>query len=275
MNFNLRHFQIPSVAKRQQLVTNRSTRYYIFIFIYSPQIQEIHERFIAILHGFSSPSYQYDFVIIIVFIFMFIPAVPNRYFVSLFKFKILMLTFCTYRMHGFLDRVQATPEKTGGSNETPSRELLVREIRVSGRPIPEEIMDDLCSRFLLNIPATEKDDMIRLMFQVELAHWFYIDFHRVEDPSLPEMRLPQFSGILLLCLNRNKIIIIARIFAAYPFLLKGNDNVSTLITKWREYKKEVPTYGAIIMDQKLSHCLLVQGNSEKSTWGFPKGKVSR
>jgi len=156
------------------------------------------------------------------------------------------------RMERFLDRVQATPEKSE-SSETPSR-----EIKVSGRPIPESIMDDLCSRFLLNIPRTEKDDMIRLMFQVELAHWFYIDFHRVEDPSLPEMRLPQFS---------------ARIFAAYPFLLKGKDNVSNLITKWREYKKEVPTYGAIIMDQKLTHCLLVQGNSEKSTWGFPKGKV--
>ena len=88
-----------------------------------------------------------------------------------------------------MDRVQATPEKTGDTIEPPSR-----EIKVSGRPIPEEIMDDLCSRFLLNIPTTEKDDMIRLMFQVELAHWFYIDFHRVEDPSLPEMRLPQFSG---------------------------------------------------------------------------------
>ena len=41
----------------------------------------------------------------------------------------------------------------------------------------------------------EKDDLIRLMFQVELAHWFYIDFHRVENPSLPEMRLPQFTGL--------------------------------------------------------------------------------
>ena len=63
-------------------------------------------------------------------------------------------------------------------------------------------------------------------------------------------------------------------FNAYPFLLKGEDNVSSLITKWREYKKEVPTYGAIILDQNLTHCLLVQGSSEKSTWGFPKGKIN-
>jgi hypothetical protein len=91
-------------------------------------------------------------------------------------------------MDRFLDRAQATPEKSSAM-DTPER-----VIRISGRPIPEEIMDDLCSRFLLNIPSTEKEDMIRLMFQVELAHWFYIDFHRVQTPQLPEMRLPQFSG---------------------------------------------------------------------------------
>ena len=97
------------------------------------------------------------------------------------------------------------------------------------------------------------------MFQVELAHWFYIDFHRVQNTSLPEMKLPQFT---------------ARIFVAYPFLLKGDDNASQLITRWREYKRSVPTYGAIICNKKLTHCILVQGSSEKSTWGFPKGKIN-
>ena len=101
-------------------------------------------------------------------------------------------------------------------------------------------------------------NFVNLSLKVELAHWFYIDFHRVQDPSLPEMKLPQFT---------------ARIFAAYPFLLKGDDNASQLITKWRDYKRSVPTYGAIICNKKLTHCILVQGSSEKSTWGFPKGKV--
>ena len=95
-------------------------------------------------------------------------------------------------MERFLDRLQATPEKS--SSEVLTTDTPTREIKISGRPIPEEILDDLCSRFLLNIPATERDDMVRLMFQIELAHWFYIDFHRVEDPTLPEMKLPQFSG---------------------------------------------------------------------------------
>lgn len=157
----------------------------------------------------------------------------------------------------FLDRVHATPDrqpKGAIESEVPSR-----EIKISGKPIPEAVLDDLCARFLLNIPECERDNMIRLMFQVELAHWFYIDFHRVQNPSLPEMKLPQFT---------------ARIFVAYPFLLKGDDNASQLITRWREYKRSVPTYGAIICNKKLTHCILVQGSSEKSTWGFPKGKIN-
>ena len=108
---------------------------------------------------------------------------------------ILNLYFTILRMERFLDRLQATPEKS--SSEVLTTDTPTREIKISGRPIPEEILDDLCSRFLLNIPATERDDMVRLMFQIELAHWFYIDFHRVEDPTLPEMKLPQFSGMCL------------------------------------------------------------------------------
>ena len=38
--------------------------------------------------------------------------------------------------------------------------------------------------------------------------------------------------------------------------------------------RSVPTYGAILVNKKLTHCVLVQGSSEKSTWGFPKGKVN-
>lgn len=165
----------------------------------------------------------------------------------------------------FLDRVQATPDKKGPSyidqivKEPASSPCPERTIKISGKPIPQDVLDDLCARFLLNIPESEKDDMIRLMFQVELAHWFYIDFHRDKTPSLPEMRLPQFT---------------ARIFTAYPFLLKGEESASTIITKWRDYKRTVPTYGAIICNKKLTHCILVQGSSEKSTWGFPKGKIN-
>ena len=40
------------------------------------------------------------------------------------------------------------------------------------------------------------------------------------------------------------------------------------------YKKNVPTYGAILMNSDLDKVLLVQSYFAKSSWGFPKGKVN-
>ncbi|KHJ97440.1 Dcp2, box A domain protein, partial [Oesophagostomum dentatum] len=43
--------------------------------------------------------------------------------------------------------------------------------------IPHEVLQDLTFRFLANIPDEEKSDKVRMCFQVELAHWFYVDFY--------------------------------------------------------------------------------------------------
>ena len=46
---------------------------------------------------------------------------------------------------------------------------------VSQHSIPLEILDDLGSRFIINVPEEERKDLIRICFQIELAHWFYVD----------------------------------------------------------------------------------------------------
>ena len=46
--------------------------------------------------------------------------------------------------------------------------------------IPKDVLDDLCSRFLVNLPSNERDDNIRICFQIEQAHWFYIDYYVVD-----------------------------------------------------------------------------------------------
>lgn len=46
------------------------------------------------------------------------------------------------------------------------------------------------------------------------------------------------------------------------------------MTEWKEYKQSVPTYGAIILSEGMTHVLLVQSYWAKSSWGFPKGKVN-
>ena len=39
-------------------------------------------------------------------------------------------------------------------------------------------------RFIINIPAEEKTNLVRVCFQLELAHWFYIDFYVTGSPEL-------------------------------------------------------------------------------------------
>ena len=45
------------------------------------------------------------------------------------------------------------------------------------------MMAFFCSRFIVNVPEEERKDLVRLFFQIELAHWFYIDFYCSEENS--------------------------------------------------------------------------------------------
>ncbi|XP_057675942.1 m7GpppN-mRNA hydrolase [Corythoichthys intestinalis] len=125
--------------------------------------------------------------------------------------------------------------------------------------IPSGILDDLCSRFILHIPSEERDNAIRVCFQIELAHWFYLDFCIPTTPAAPHCGIRDFARA---------------VFQHCPFLLPHGEDVQKVLEKWKEYKMGVPTYGAIILDESLESVLLVQGYLAKSGWGFPKGKVN-
>ncbi|MGH0181589.1 UNVERIFIED_CONTAM: hypothetical protein FKN15_007188 [Acipenser sinensis] len=59
--------------------------------------------------------------------------------------------------------------------------------------IPSGLLDDLCSRFILHIPSEERDNAIRVCFQIELAHWFYLDFCMQNSPGLPQCGIRDFA----------------------------------------------------------------------------------
>uniref|UniRef100_A0A8C0CGH4 m7GpppN-mRNA hydrolase n=1 Tax=Balaenoptera musculus TaxID=9771 RepID=A0A8C0CGH4_BALMU len=126
--------------------------------------------------------------------------------------------------------------------------------------IPCSVLDDLCSRFILHIPSEERDNAIRVCFQIELAHWFYLDFYMQNTPGLPQCGIRDFAKA---------------VFSHCPFLLPQGEDVEKILDEWKEYKMGVPTYGAIILDETLENVLLVQGYLAKSGWGFPKGKVNK
>uniref|UniRef100_A0A8B9UBX3 m7GpppN-mRNA hydrolase n=1 Tax=Anas zonorhyncha TaxID=75864 RepID=A0A8B9UBX3_9AVES len=118
----------------------------------------------------------------------------------------------------------------------------------------------LGSRFILHIPSEERDNAIRVCFQIELAHWFYLDFYMQNTPGLPQCGIRDFAKA---------------VFNHCPFLLPQGEDVQKVLDEWKEYKMGVPTYGAIILDETLENVLLVQGYLAKSGWGFPKGKVNK
>ncbi|KAM4708413.1 m7GpppN-mRNA hydrolase isoform 2-T2 [Discoglossus pictus] len=126
--------------------------------------------------------------------------------------------------------------------------------------VPDGVLDDLCSRFILHIPSEERDNAIRVCFQIELAHWFYLDFCMQNFPGLPQCGIRDFAKA---------------VFQHCPFLLPNGEDVQRVLDEWKEYKMGVPTYGAIILDETLESVLLVQGYLAKSGWGFPKGKVNK
>ncbi|XP_028318306.1 m7GpppN-mRNA hydrolase-like [Gouania willdenowi] len=125
--------------------------------------------------------------------------------------------------------------------------------------IPSSVLDDLCSRFILHIPSEERDNAIRVCFQIELAHWFYLDFCLPSLPGAPHCGIRDFARA---------------VFHHCPFLLPHGEDVQKVLEQWKEYKMGVPTYGAIILDESMENVLLVQGYLAKSGWGFPKGKVN-
>lgn len=61
--------------------------------------------------------------------------------------------------------------------------------------IPRDILDDLASRFIINVPVEERSDLIRICFQIELAHWFYLDFYcgGDKDEKLVEVNIKYFA----------------------------------------------------------------------------------
>ncbi|XP_034944451.1 m7GpppN-mRNA hydrolase [Chelonus insularis] len=126
--------------------------------------------------------------------------------------------------------------------------------------IPFDILDDLSSRFIINVPEEERKDLVRICFQIELAHWFYLDFYCANEVSkLRSCTMDEFA---------------MHIFQHIPFLKSHVQRLDSVLEQWREYKQNVPTFGAIVLNEDMSKVLLVQNYWSKNSWGFPKGKVN-
>ncbi|THH21524.1 hypothetical protein EW146_g20 [Bondarzewia mesenterica] len=124
-------------------------------------------------------------------------------------------------------------------------------------PTLDEVLEDLTSRFLLNLPEDELASLERVCFQVEQAHWFYEDFIREENPKFPSLPLKKFSEML---------------FAECPLLHHWDHEGA--FNHFMQYKTRVPVCGAIMLNDTWDKVVLVKGWKSSSGWGFPKGKIN-
>ncbi|OAV94117.1 hypothetical protein PTTG_04289 [Puccinia triticina 1-1 BBBD Race 1] len=129
----------------------------------------------------------------------------------------------------------------------------------------EDVLEDLASRFILNLPIVELSQIERVCFQVEQAHWFYEDFVRPNSLlNLPSYHLKTFTGLF---------------FEKCDFLtvdgapLAGWDP-KTAYEKFMRYKERVPVCGAIMFNEDATQVLLVRGFKSNSSWSFPRGKIN-
>ncbi|KAF2083971.1 DCP2-domain-containing protein [Saccharata proteae CBS 121410] len=122
-------------------------------------------------------------------------------------------------------------------------------------------LDDLCVRFIINLPQEELESVERICFQVEEAQWFYEDFIRPLDPTLPSLNLKQF------CLA---------IFQHCPLFAEYTDqHYAAAYSEFLAYKIRVPVRGAILLNEAMDEVVLVKGWKKGARWSFPRGKINK
>ncbi|KAH0559836.1 hypothetical protein GP486_003645 [Trichoglossum hirsutum] len=125
----------------------------------------------------------------------------------------------------------------------------------------EDWLDDLCVRFIINLPQEELESVERICFQVEEAQWFYEDFIRPLDPNLPSLNLKQFS---------------LRIFQHCPLFSEFSPYHHTqAFSEFLAYKTRVPVRGAIMLNEEMDQVVLVKGWKKGANWSFPRGKINK
>jgi mRNA-decapping enzyme subunit 2 len=122
-------------------------------------------------------------------------------------------------------------------------------------------LEDLAARFIINLPSEELESGVeRICFQLEQAHWFYVDFVQVKDASLPRLSLPQFAQ---------------QMFQQCALLRPHLSRVSQILKSFSEYKQKVPVCGAIVFNADMSKVLMVKGWGKQASWSFPRGKINQ
>lgn len=123
----------------------------------------------------------------------------------------------------------------------------------------EEVLDELQSRFLMNLPASELASTDRLFFQIEQCYWFYEDFYADHYTYMRHMKLNDFAK---------------KIFNHCVLLQPLKHKCETMFADFRAYQNSIPVVGCIMLNQMKTKLLLVR-NWKGTSWTFPRGKINQ
>nr|CAH8872968.1 unnamed protein product [Trichobilharzia regenti] len=128
--------------------------------------------------------------------------------------------------------------------------------------IPDNVLLHLYTRFILNLSEEIKREctknFVRIFFEVERAHWFYVDYC-IEDPSV--------GGVDMFGLTQ-------QLFKKFPYIVPKGINWQEKFIEWRKYRGSTCTGSVIIIDEHYKMILLVQG-FYGNRWSLPGGKVNQ
>ncbi|KAE9334429.1 hypothetical protein PF008_g13974 [Phytophthora fragariae] len=126
------------------------------------------------------------------------------------------------------------------------------------KPSLAEVMDELQSRFLVNLPESELASSERLFFQIEQCYWFYEDFYADQYAHLQHVKLNDFAR---------------QMFAHCPLLRPLAHRCDVLFQDFKTYQRQVPVVGCILLNSARTKLVLVR-NWKGTSWTFPRGKVN-
>lgn len=143
-------------------------------------------------------------------------------------------------------------------------------------------LEDVHTRFILNLPPEELATTDRIFFQLEQAWWYYEDI--ICDEIMEQQSLKAESSLATDGICSTAIVTLPRFPKMQPFcrkIFEISPILSPLMGKfdelWAEfsrYRRKISTYGTILLNKECTAVVLCQDYNSKS-WTFPAGKVNQ
>eukprot|EP00747_Dinoflagellata_sp_TGD_P186271 gnl/TRDRNA2_/TRDRNA2_43216_c0_seq1.p1 gnl/TRDRNA2_/TRDRNA2_43216_c0~~gnl/TRDRNA2_/TRDRNA2_43216_c0_seq1.p1 ORF type:complete len:411 (+),score=70.85 gnl/TRDRNA2_/TRDRNA2_43216_c0_seq1:1-1233(+) len=145
---------------------------------------------------------------------------------------------------------------SGAASVPPLSEWLVSYPRLA------ESLHACSLRFIINLPEESLTSAARLCFELQEAFWFYLDYLYEKDKrELPKLNQMNFVHLML---ESSEIL---------RTIYRTPQQRKQLVEDWREYCRKVPLKGAILLNERLDKCLMVQP-WKGDKWMYPRGKIN-